>query len=455
MIGIVESRADIASTTIGEALRAQTEWETIIDDTRPSDAGGGRVYRHGSFELRQFDSLHLRLENVATVFSSTPEFIIFLSRHSGETGPLLTAHFTGNFGNADYGGDPRSFAPACPNAQRVVFKTLQDAAPEEYDVGIECTHHGPTRVDVPSLFVELGSSEAEWTDTDGASAVATAVLELSSTPPIRERQLIGFGGGHYAPRFERILTRTDWAVGHIGADWCLDALGNPRANQDVLGRAIKCSDADYALVTGTHPTLERTLEDMSIRVVGERWLTASTGVDLSVIEALEAQLCPISDGLRLGERIDSWPPARPETDISPELEIEALSEELLDEVVGIDRETARGAINANVLAFTTEQGGSVPARAIAVESATAVNSIRSEFIEILRQKYETVESDGEIITATRDVFDPDAASTVGVPEGPAFGKLAAGESVDIDGTQIDPAVVHRSETVSFHVQSGS
>ena len=178
MIGLVVSRADSASVNVGEALRSLAEWERHEDPASDAD-GGGTYYRHGDFELREFEEWHLELDGVADAFSGAPEFVAFLSRHAGETGPLLTAHFTGNFGPAEYGGSPGELSRACPNVQRAVVEAFDRHAPDGYEVGIECTHHGPSDVGAPSLFVELGSSESEWEDPEGARAVARAVLELS------------------------------------------------------------------------------------------------------------------------------------------------------------------------------------------------------------------------------------------------------------------------------------
>jgi len=110
----------------------------------------------------------------------------FVSRHSGETGELLTAHVTGNFGPAPYGGEPDTLARAAPGAEKRVVEALAAHAPEGYDVGIECTHHGPTDTSVPSLFVELGSDEPQWTDGCGPGGRA------GGARPARDRR----GSGH-------------------------------------------------------------------------------------------------------------------------------------------------------------------------------------------------------------------------------------------------------------------
>jgi len=197
VIAIVVSRADSASEHIGEHLLDLGDWERRDDPSRPDADGGGTYYRTDGFELREFDDLHIYLDDPAAAFGGgagdetndaasddtdeTPEFLAFVSRHSGETGELLTAHVTGNFGPAPYGGEPDTLARAAPGAEKRVVEALAAHAPEGYDVGIECTHHGPTDTSVPSLFVELGSDEPQWTDADAARAVARAVLDLRGT----------------------------------------------------------------------------------------------------------------------------------------------------------------------------------------------------------------------------------------------------------------------------------
>ncbi|MFB6244166.1 MAG: D-aminoacyl-tRNA deacylase, partial [Halobaculum sp.] len=176
MLAVVVSRADSASEHVGRRLRELGSWTERTDDSRPDGEGGGTVYRSTdtpvTLELRTFDAFHLRLDHPEAAFSTEPDALVFASRHSGDTGPLLTCHFTGNFGEAEYGGDDHAFAPAAPGLQRALVSAFDAYAPEGYEVGIECTHHGPTAVGVPSIFAELGSDESEWDDPEGARAVA-------------------------------------------------------------------------------------------------------------------------------------------------------------------------------------------------------------------------------------------------------------------------------------------
>ncbi|MFB6106130.1 MAG: D-aminoacyl-tRNA deacylase [Halobacteriaceae archaeon] len=440
-IGVVVSHADEASERIGAALREAREWTAHEDASRPPAAGGGTVRRSGAFELRTFADLHLHLEDVAAAFGG-PRFVVFASRHSGESGPLLTAHFTGNVGQAPYGGEPGELARACPNAARRVLAALDANAPPDYDVGMECTHHGPSRVGAPSMFVELGSGPEQWADADAAAAVAGAILTLGDVDPTTERTVVGFGGGHYAPRPTRIVRETDWAVGHVAADWAL----SDRTGDDVLLSAFERSDAEYAVVEGDHPDVRETVAAADYRVVSETWLRESVGVPAPLIERLEAALCPVDEGLRVGARAADADPAAPVATVS-------LPAALLDEADGVDRDRTRTAVADRTLAYETAEGGTrATPRVVAPggdDGAAAREAIVDALAAVLREKYDDVERTDGAVVARRAAFDPGAARDRGVPEGPAFGRLAEGETVTVDGETVRPAEVRRSVVRRF------
>jgi len=415
---------------IREALLERADWRAH-GDARRADA----------FELRTFDELHLELERVAAAFDD-PDLLVFASKHAGETGPLLTAHFTGNFGPADHGGATGELAAAAPDAQKRVVAALESHAPPAYDVGIECTHHGPSEVGVPSMFVELGSSASEWTDPEGAAAIAESILELGSASAGHERTVVSFGDDHYAPRPARVLTETDWRVGHIGSDWALDAMGSPASNPGVLRAAFERSGASRALVAGDRPELRETIAGLGYRVVSETFLQETTGVPLSLVAALEGRLGEVSEGLRFGA------PAR-ERDGAGEYVVRDLPDELLAECAGIDQEGTRAAVAAATLAYETVEGGTLVEGRAAFPDGDAYDDLIASLGDLLAGKYDDVTRTEEELVAERAAFDPEAAHEAGVPEGPAFGALADGETVEVDGKTVEPATVRRSETLRF------
>jgi D-aminoacyl-tRNA deacylase len=450
VIALVVSRADSASEHIGEQLLALGDWTERHDDSRPDADGGGTYYRTDGFSLRTFDDLHIYLERPDAAFDD-PDLLIVVSRHSGETGPLLTAHFTGNVGDAEYGGEAGEFARACPNAAAETVAALDRYAPEGYEVGTECTHHGPTDVGVPSMFVELGSDEEQWTDPAGAEAVARAVLDLRGVSADREKQVAGFGGGHYAPRFGRVVRETAWAVGHVAADWGLEAMGNPATNRDVLRRAVEASATEYVLVDGDRPGLEGVLDDLGYRIVTETWLRETSRHPMPVVDAVVARMDAVSEGLRFGDVV---PAVGDETDPGEAIVVTDLPTALIDAAHGVDAEAARAAVAEVAVAFETTEGGTRPRGRVALpadDPGAAADALTEALTGVLRGGYDEVtRRNGEVIART-EAFDPAAAQELGVPEGPAFGRLASGQAVEVEGERIEPEAVRTERVERFPV----
>jgi D-aminoacyl-tRNA deacylase len=431
VIGIVVSRADEASEHIGEHLLDLGGFEQVSED----------AYRADGFELREFDALHLDIDDAADAFDD-PECVVFVSRHSGDTGPLLSAHYTGNFGPAKYGGEDRALAPACPNAHAAVLDSLREYAPDGYDVAMECTHHGPTSVGAPAMFVEVGSEESEWRDPDGARAVARAVLDLRGADPHSERSLVAFGGGHYAPRPTRILRETDWSVGHVAADWGLDELGDPREHRDVVDAMFEQSGAERAVVDGDKPRVREVVADLGYEVVSETWVKETSGVPLALAASLESALEPVDSGLRFGE------PARGYDDGYVVVDLPG---NLLDAAHAADPETTVAAARDHALAAATEENGNRLAGTAAFPDESAYDAFLDELAAVLATDYDDVTRENGVLTATRDAFDPAAAADLGVPEGPKFGKLANGQPVELAEATVTPGEVATTESMEVSV----
>lgn len=440
MLGIVVSRADRASVTIGEQLLALEDWVEADDGARET------VYRTEGAVLREFEQRHLDMTRPADAFGEI-DLLVFASKHSGETGPLLTAHHTGNFGPADYGGDPNSLAEAAPNAHAFVLDSLDQYAPDGYEVGMECTHHGPSEVGVASMFVELGSASPQWEDAEAARAVASAILDLRGVSPHRDpaeqtetrRQLVGFGGGHYTPRFERVVRETDWAVGHIAADWGLDAIAFD-GDVPVIAEAFEQSKAAYALVDGDRPEVVEAVESAGYRAVGETWVRETDGLDLAFVSAAE-EIATVQDGLRFGDQAGGYE--------GESFTAVDLPEQLLDTACGIDREQTYSQIAARALAFCTSQGGTRPTETVLLAETDQRDAIIDKLLSVLATRYDSVECEDGTVVARERRFDPEKAKTLGVPEGPAFGKLSAGDAVDVGGRTIPPETVQTEHVDRF------
>jgi len=139
------------------------------------------------------------------------EEVIVASRHASESGrPTLTVHVPGEL-------EKMELAEASPPTVKTALKALVEMRDElrlTHDVSLEATHHGPTRLDVPVTFVEIGSSPEQWHDEKAGEAVARAIM-AAATSPVKCRHAIGLGGPHYAPRHTDVALSTDVGVGHI------------------------------------------------------------------------------------------------------------------------------------------------------------------------------------------------------------------------------------------------
>ncbi|PSP75459.1 hypothetical protein BRC81_15665 [Halobacteriales archaeon QS_1_68_20] len=460
MIGVVVSRADSASEHLGDHLLDLREWAERTDEARPDAAGGGSVYRSDPFELRTFEELHLHLDGVPEAFghvnadSETDEevdLVVFASRHSGETGPLLTAHFTGNFGPAEFGGADGELAEAAPAALEAVVAAFDEYAPEGYDAGVECTHHGPSDVGAPSLFVELGSDEPQWEDPEGARAVARSILALEAlagNEGIRtgdERTVVGFGGGHYAPRFERVLRETDWSVGHVAADWALDAMGDPETARDAVGQAFERSGATHACLDGEDADLRAVVEELGYRTVSETWIREVDGVPLALADAVEDAICTVDSGLRFGD-LATRGAVEPD-----DVTVVSLPDELLDEAGAVDAEGTLNAVRETTVAYETEENGNRPRGEAAVRGEGDRETLVDRLVSILAEEYESVGREGDAVVVTERAFAPERARELGVPEGPKFGALADGKPVEVEGETVSPKSVTEERTRRLRV----
>ena len=166
----------------------------------------------------------------------SPEVFIFCSRHRAESGkPALLVHSTGNLGEAaDFGGAPHQLSVSAPSlvsaALKRLFEERNKSGLDEFDVSLEVTHHGPTSLKTPLVFVELGSSQEYWTHQDGAGAVAAAAMDCVDEP-LSGDAVIGFGGTHYASKFNKIVLEKGYKIGHMSPKYAINGLTDDVLNQ--------------------------------------------------------------------------------------------------------------------------------------------------------------------------------------------------------------------------------
>lgn len=157
------------------------------------------------------------------------DYFVVASRHWARSGqPSLTAHATGNFGEALLGGNPHELQYVPAEAMRNVYVALKRNPPEGFSVSLEATHHSPTQFKVPMFFAEVGSSEVQWGDTAACEYLVDAILEGIASNEKAPRA-IGFGGGHYCPKFSAM--EGELAFGHVAAKYAIPSLNDSLIQQ--------------------------------------------------------------------------------------------------------------------------------------------------------------------------------------------------------------------------------
>ncbi|HEV2138910.1 MAG TPA: D-aminoacyl-tRNA deacylase [Nitrososphaerales archaeon] len=214
---IVASSSDLASRTLADAL---------IEGQGFSSTGvnllGKPLYQKGSFLLASFDGFIVSPPNLDEYFN--PLAYIFLSRHSAESGiASLTAHVVGNFAEAKFGGASGELGRVDPALLKNYLVSLWKRRDKvkDYEITMEATHHGPTSLQKPVLFVELGSSEKYWGDSKAAAVVGEALMDSLTEKKIWSKVALGFGGTHYPEKFTRMLIEDEIAFSFIAPKYAL------------------------------------------------------------------------------------------------------------------------------------------------------------------------------------------------------------------------------------------
>lgn len=193
---LLATERDAASIAQLDALLARGEWQPTAAPTGSDSVAAwtrerARIWRISEPFLHA-DELDDRW---ATATGEPVAECIFLSRHASSSGaPCLTVHPIGlpsPTTTADevarYGGRSGVAVPPgrrlAPLYRRLCALKKQPvgavSVPDGFGVSLEATHHGPY-LRSPSLFIEIGSTEAEWGRTDAAEVSASVSVSLAS-----------------------------------------------------------------------------------------------------------------------------------------------------------------------------------------------------------------------------------------------------------------------------------
>jgi D-aminoacyl-tRNA deacylase len=234
---LVASAQDLAGITITDYLRVSAGF-----------TGTGKSFmssRHKNVQLYIASGSLLILENLDDLFPDAISFI-FLSKHSSDSKiPTLTCHCTGNFADNTYGGNPREIAISYPCLQKAYLRAITSATEKVpgYDITIEATHHGPTSLRKPVLFVELGSSEKQWIDGNAAAVICDTLLGLLDRGIERCKRVgIALGGTHYPTKFNKLLLETEFGLAAVASKHNLKAIDEQVLDQMIEKSVEKVTD---------------------------------------------------------------------------------------------------------------------------------------------------------------------------------------------------------------------
>jgi D-aminoacyl-tRNA deacylase len=235
MILLVHSALDPAGSNIAKIILQKHEfWET------------SQTYRQTPIceteiagKAVTFLTLSEEAVNAQSLQQDFPdaELVVFVSRHSSQSEtPTLTVHTPGNFADAGLGGLPQVLSVSPANAMVEALKALkclQEQSHLNYEVSYEATHHGPS-LNIPAMFVELGSSPKQWSDLAAAEAVAEAAVEaIAGFGNSQRPAVIGIGGTHYNQKFAQMALAGEAVFGHMIPKYALSQI-----DAEMLGQCI-------------------------------------------------------------------------------------------------------------------------------------------------------------------------------------------------------------------------
>jgi D-aminoacyl-tRNA deacylase len=171
------------------------------------------------------------------------DLIIFPTTHKGSAGVLsLTCHVPGNWGKAELGGRDKQLCISPASLLREMFLELNNNKLTGYESSLEQTHHGPY-LEKPAMFVEIGSSEAEWLNEEAGKVIAQAITNVLKKDIKQQKCVVVLGGQHYNQAANKVLLKTNYAVSHVCAKHCLTDL-----DEETLGQAMQKSTDKFEMV---------------------------------------------------------------------------------------------------------------------------------------------------------------------------------------------------------------
>ncbi|NAZ33970.1 MAG: D-tyrosyl-tRNA(Tyr) deacylase [Pyrobaculum sp.] len=171
------------------------------------------VETRGDVEIRKLRDLPLVIHrgeptdfDREDILAPLGRYALFISRHEmTNPKPIFTVHTPGTWPDVSVSN---------PHLVSAVFRTLCKYVYEPFTCAFEATHHPPNTSAVSATFVEVGSTESEWTDRKAVDVLLRSVEEalgggLPENPPA-----MVVGDLHYVTVADMAL-RGEVDLGHV------------------------------------------------------------------------------------------------------------------------------------------------------------------------------------------------------------------------------------------------
>lgn len=206
-----------------------------------------QLSQFGDFKFYLVDKEIIHTENLDLEKINQYDFIIFASKHKSEKREkTLSVHAPGNWRSADFGGKAGKVCKTSALFLKQIFEKLNENKEKynlkNYKVTMEATHHGPL-IDKPCIFIEIGSTENEWTDRRAAFIIAKTTFEV--VKEFRENPYnevaIAIGGPHYCPNFNKIQLKSNIAISHVISQYAFPL------TEEIIKEAIEKTEEEVDL----------------------------------------------------------------------------------------------------------------------------------------------------------------------------------------------------------------
>jgi D-aminoacyl-tRNA deacylase len=206
-------------------------------------------YKSAKLYLIEEDIIYANLNNIKA------DFIIFASRHSSINElPCYCCHATGNWNKAEFGGidNKLSLSSAFILRETLILLNKQNELPSFQEI----SHHGPL-INTPHIFIEIGSTEKEWTNKNYGNFISKTIINLIDllhnfedvnsfinkykTINPNVNVAIGLGGLHYMQNFSKLILNKNIAISHACPKYLLDYFNENMLNE-VISKTLEKID---------------------------------------------------------------------------------------------------------------------------------------------------------------------------------------------------------------------